>query len=70
MELANECARIKVSVDESGQGRLRIHSVMLNRTVFLDPLELELLIWSDRETMRALISTPCGPEGDFADSLK
>lgn len=63
MELANEFARVKVNLDETGNGpRLRIHSVLLNRTVYLDPLELELLTWQNREMMLALISTPWGPE--------
>lgn len=71
MELANEFARIEVTLDERGQGtRLKIHSVMLGRSIYFDPLELELLTWCDKEIMNRLISTPWGPEGDFIDAVE
>jgi hypothetical protein len=63
MELANEFARVRVERDDSGNGpRLKITSVVLNRVVYLDPLELESLTWQTEETFSRFLESPFGPE--------
>lgn len=64
MELANEFARVRVERDDTGNGpRLKITSVVLNRVIYLDPLELESLTWQDQATFARFLESPFGPEG-------
>jgi hypothetical protein len=63
MELANEFARVRVERDDSGNGpRLKITSVVLNRVIYLDPLQLESLTWQKQETFTSFLESPFGPE--------
>jgi hypothetical protein len=62
-ELANEFARVTVSVVETGNGvRLRIESSRLGRSIDLDPLELEALTWQTHDLFTRLLAEPYGPD--------
>jgi hypothetical protein len=63
LEISNEFARIKIEVDDSGNGpRLKITSILLGREIYLDPLQLESLTWGDIDYFSELFATPFGPE--------
>ena len=49
MMLANEFADVEVEFDETGHGaRLRIRDLLRGgATVYLDPMQLEALVWTD-----------------------
>jgi hypothetical protein len=63
IELNNEFARIRLEVDNQGNGpRLKITSVLLGREIYLDPIQLESLTWQNNELFSTLLKTPFGPE--------
>ena len=55
MMLVNEFAAVAVDVDHSGNGpRLRIVDLLRGgRTAYLDPMNLEALVWLDAEELSA-----------------
>jgi hypothetical protein len=62
-ELVNEFAAVTVRVVDTGNGvRLRIESRRLERSIDLDPLELETLTWQTHELFSRLLAEPFGPE--------
>jgi hypothetical protein len=62
-EIANEFAAVVVRrVDTHNGVRLRIESVRLQRSIDLDPLELETLTWQSHELFSQLLEHPFGPE--------
>lgn len=64
-EIANEFATVTVRRVETRNGvRLRIESSRLQRSIDLDPLELESLTWQSHEFFSRLLAEPFGPEDD------
>jgi hypothetical protein len=64
-EIANEFATVTVRrVDTRNGVRLRIESPRLQRSIDLDPLELESLTWQSHEFFSHLLAEPFGPEDD------
>ncbi len=64
--LHNEFAAISVSVDLTGNGpRLRLEDHRSERVRFVDPLELEGLVWASDDLLRRLVdpSERWGGEG-------
>lgn len=52
----NEFAHIAVSLDESANGpRLRLQDLRTQRVFYLDPLEVESLIWSTHGDLAQLL---------------
>ena len=52
----NEFARVRLSIDRSGNGpRLRIEDLTNERVGYLDALTLEALAWADEDRLRALL---------------
>jgi hypothetical protein len=65
VEIANEFATVTVRRVETRNGvRLRIESPRLQRSIDLDPLELESLTWQSHELFSRLLAHPFGPEDD------
>ncbi len=65
IEIANEFATVTVRRVETRNGvRLRIESPRLQRSIDLDPLELESLTWQSHELFSRLLAHPYGPEDD------
>ena len=65
VEIANEFATVTVRRVETRNGvRLRIESPRLQRSIDLDPLELESLTWQSHELFSRLLAEPFGPEDD------
>jgi hypothetical protein len=65
VEIANEFATVTVRRVETRNGvRLRIESPRLQRSIDLDPLELESLTWQSHELFSGLLAHPFGPEDD------
>jgi hypothetical protein len=63
IEIANEFAAVLVTPIETRNGvRLRISSPRLQRSIDLDPLELESLTWQSHELFSQLLAHPFGPE--------
>ena len=63
MEIYNEFARIKINIDESGNGpRLKIYSVQTGNCLYLDALELEALTMQGQKIFEQFLQTPWGPE--------
>jgi hypothetical protein len=64
-DIANEFATVTVRRVETRNGmRLRIESPRLQRSIDLDPLELESLTWQSHEFFSRLLAEPFGPEDD------
>jgi hypothetical protein len=52
----NEFARVRVSIDRSGNGpRLRIEDLSSDRVGYLDALTLEALAWASPELLKTLL---------------
>ena len=65
IEIANEFAAVVVRRVETRNGvRLRIESPRLQRSIDLDPLELESLTWQSHELFSGLLAQPFGPEDE------
>jgi hypothetical protein len=65
IEVANEFATVVVRRVETRNGvRLRIESPRLQRSIDLDPLELETLTWQSHELFSRLLADPFGPEDE------
>jgi hypothetical protein len=63
MHLANEFAEVRVRMVQTRNGvRLEIAAPKLERSVLLDPVELESLTWQTPETFSSFLVTPFGPE--------
>jgi hypothetical protein len=64
-EIANEFAAVVVRRVETRNGvRLRIESPRLQRSIDLDPLELETLTWQSHDLFSRLLADPFGPEDE------
>ena len=56
IELASEFAKVRISRDYGANGdRLAIEDVRGGRTAYLDPLELEALVWSTHADLSNLL---------------
>jgi hypothetical protein len=65
VEITNEFASVFVRRVETRNGvRLRIESPRLQRSIDLDPLELESLTWQSHELFSRLLAHPFGPEDE------
>jgi hypothetical protein len=65
IEIANEFASVVVRRVETRNGvRLRIQSPRLQRSIDLDPLELESLTWQSHDLFTRLLGQPFGPEDE------
>ncbi len=65
IEIANEFASVVVRRVETRNGvRLRIESPRLQRSIDLDPLELESLTWQSHDLFSRLLAQPFGPEDE------
>ncbi|MEA2227065.1 MAG: hypothetical protein QOF04_695 [Solirubrobacteraceae bacterium] len=65
MHLANEFAEVRVRMVHTRNGvRLEIAAPKLERSILLDPVELESLTWQTPETFSSFLITPFGPEPD------
>jgi hypothetical protein len=65
IEIANEFAAVVVRRVETRNGvRLRIESPRLQRSIDLDPLELETLTWQSHDLFSRLLADPFGPEDE------
>jgi hypothetical protein len=65
IEIANEFASVVVRRVETRNGvRLRIQSPRLQRSIDLDPLELESLTWQSHDLFSQLLAHPFGPEDE------
>ena len=65
IEIANEFAAVTVRLVATRNGvRLRIESPRLQRSIDLDPLELESLTWQSHDVFSAFLATPFGPDDD------
>ena len=65
IEIANEFATVTVRRVETRNGvRLRIESPRLQRSIDLDPLELESLTWQSHDLFSRLLAHPFGPEDE------
>jgi hypothetical protein len=63
--IANEFASVVVRRVETRNGvRLRIESPRLQRSIDLDPLELESLTWQSHDLFSRLLALPFGPEDE------
>jgi hypothetical protein len=63
IEIANEFAAVVVRRVETRNGvRLRIESPRRQRSIDLDPLELESLTWQSHDLFTRLLADPYGPE--------
>jgi hypothetical protein len=65
IEITNEFATVTVRRVETRNGvRLRIESPRLQRSIDLDPLELETLTWQSHDLFSGLLAHPFGPEDE------
>ena len=65
VKIANEFATVVVRRVETRNGvRLRIESPRLQRSIDLDPLELECLTRQPHELFSRLLAEPFGPEDE------
>ena len=65
VEIANEFAAVTVTRVETRNGvRLRIESARLQRSIDLDPLELESLTWQSHDLFTGFLAEPFGPEDE------
>jgi hypothetical protein len=65
IEITNEFATVTVRRVETRNGvRLRIESPRLQRSIDLDPLELESLTWQSHDLFSGLLAHPFGPEDE------
>jgi hypothetical protein len=65
IEVTNEFATVTVRRVETRNGvRLRIESPRLQRSIDLDPLELESLTWQSHDLFSGLLAHPFGPEDE------
>ena len=57
MELKSEFARVRVELDEAGNGpRLMIEDMKTGQRMFLDPLELESLAWASHSELAPFLN--------------
>lgn len=62
ISVSSEFAVIDVALDQESKGdRLRIRDVDADRSLYLDALELECLVWMPEEELREFISQHMDP---------
>jgi len=61
MRISNEFASVQLHLDQTGNGpRIRVTDERTGRERFLDPLELESIVWAEDAWLAAMVDPAAG----------